>query len=47
LGVRAAGSWDSVEDIVVVSGPLPVDEVNKCIEIKGYCRSMFTRLPTR
>jgi hypothetical protein len=44
--LRAAGSWDSAEDIVVVSGPLPVDEVNKCIEIKGYCRSMFTRLST-
>lgn len=42
--LRAAGAWDSAEDIVVVSGPLPVDEINKCLAIKGYCRSMYTRL---
>jgi len=23
-----------------------VDEINKCLRIKGYCRSMFTRLST-
>ena len=40
----AAGAWDSAEDIVVVSGPLPVDEINKCLVINGYCRSMFSRL---
>lgn len=44
--LRAAGSWGSAEDIVVVSGPLPVDEINKCLSIKGYCRSMFNRLAT-
>jgi hypothetical protein len=44
--LRAAGDWDSAEDIVVVSGPLPVDEINKCLAIQGYCRSMFTRLAT-
>jgi hypothetical protein len=44
--LRAAGSWDSANDIVVVSGPLPVDEVNKCLAIKGYCRSMFKQLAT-
>jgi hypothetical protein len=42
--LRAAGSWARAEDIVVVSGPLPVDEINKCLAIQGYCRSMFTRL---
>ena len=42
--LRAAGAWDSAEDIVVVSGPLPVDEINKCLAIQGYCRSMFHRL---
>jgi hypothetical protein len=31
---------------VVVSGPLPVDELNKCIRISGYCRHMFNRLAT-
>jgi hypothetical protein len=44
--LRTAGAWDRAEDIVVVSGPLPVDEINKCLAIKGYCRSMFTRLST-
>jgi hypothetical protein len=44
--LRAAGAWDSADDIVVVSGPLPVDEINKCLSIQGYCRNMFTRLAT-
>ena len=44
--LRAAGSLESANDIVVVSGPLPVDEINKCIQITGYCRRMFTRLAT-
>jgi hypothetical protein len=42
--LRAAGSLDRANDIVVVSGPLPVDEINKCLEIKGYCANMFHRL---
>lgn len=42
--LRAAGSHDSANDIVVVSGPLPVEELNKCLRINGYCRSLFTRL---
>ncbi len=42
--LRAAGALDSANDIVVVSGPLPVDEINKCLQINGYCRSMFRRL---
>ncbi|MEI8168040.1 MAG: hypothetical protein WCG50_00100 [Rhodoferax sp.] len=42
----AAGSLDSANDIVVVSGPLPVDEINKCLQINGYCRRMFNRLAT-
>ena len=42
--LRAAGSIDSANDIVVVSGPLPVDEINKCLQINGYCRRLFTRL---
>lgn len=44
--LRAAGSWASAEDLVVVSGPLPVDEINKCLAIQGYCRNMFNRLST-
>lgn len=42
--LRAAGDYDRANDIVVVSGPLPVDEINKCLRLTGYCRSMFDRL---
>ena len=44
--LRAAGSLESANDIVVVSGPLPVDEINKCLRVTGYCRRMFTQLAT-
>lgn len=44
--LRAAGNGEQANAIVVVSGPLPVDEINKCLQIKGYCRGMFTRLST-
>ena len=44
--LRAAGALESANDIVVVSGPLPVDEINKCLQISGYCGRMFTRLAT-
>ena len=42
--LRAAGALDQANGIVVVSGPLPVDELNKCLWIAGYCRRMFKRL---
>jgi hypothetical protein len=44
--LRAEGALDSANDIVVVSGPLPVEEINKCLWIAGYCRRMFKRLAT-
>ena len=34
----------SANSLVVVSGPLPVDEINKCLHIEGYCRRMLARL---
>lgn len=42
--LRAAGAQAAANDIVVVSGPLPVDELNKCLWIQGYCRRMLERL---
>ena len=42
--LRAAGDHARANDIVVVSGPLPVDEINKCLRVTGYCRNMFDRL---
>ncbi len=44
--LRAEGALDRANDIVVVSGPLPVDEINKCLQITGYCRRMYSRLST-
>ncbi|MDD2714010.1 MAG: hypothetical protein PHU77_13920 [Simplicispira sp.] len=44
--LRAAGAQAEANDIVVVSGPLPVEELNKCLWIKGYVRRMFQRLAT-
>ena len=44
--LRAAGAQDVANDIVVVSGPLPVDELNKCLWVSGYVRRMFSRLAT-
>lgn len=44
--LRAAGDGEQANAIVVVSGPLPVEEINKCLQIKGYCRGMFKRLAT-
>lgn len=42
--LRAAGAVAEANDLIVVSGPLPVDEINKCLWIRGYCRRMFGRL---
>ena len=42
--LRASGALDHANDLVVISGPLPVDEINKCLKIDGYCLEMLTRL---
>lgn len=42
--LRTAGDWELANSLVVVSGPLPEDEINKCLRIQGYCRWMFKRL---
>ena len=44
--LRSSGAPDKANDIVVVSGPLPVDEINKCLRISGYCRRLYSMLPT-
>ena len=40
-----AGAQQEANDIVVVSGPLPVDELNKCLWVSGYVRRMFSDWP--
>ncbi len=42
--LRAAGLWQEAADVIVISGPFPVDEINKCLWIKGYCRRLLQRL---
>src|SRR5690606_13202094 len=42
--LRAAGLLEDANDLVVVSGPLPVDEINKCLWVAGYCRRLLARL---
>jgi len=44
--LRAAGAQAQANDIVVISGPLPVEELNKCLWIRGYVRGLFKRLAT-
>ena len=44
--LRQAGDQAAANDLVVVSGPLPVNEINNCLAISGYCRRMFKRLAT-
>jgi len=42
--LRAAGEFDLANDLVVVSGPWPVDELNKCLWSRIYCRRTFQRI---
>lgn len=42
--LRAAGLWKQAADIIVVSGPFPVEEINKCLRIQGYCQRLFHKL---
>lgn len=44
--LRAAGNLAQANDIVVISGPLPVEELNKCLWIRGYVQRLFKRLAT-
>lgn len=38
------GYPEMAADIVVVSGPLPVDEVNKCLSTSGYASELWRKL---
>lgn len=42
--LRAAGLWQEAADIIVISGPFPVEEINKCLWIRGYCRRLLQHL---
>ena len=36
--LRMAGDWDAADRLVVISGPLPEEEINKCLRVQGHCR---------
>lgn len=42
--LRMAGDWEGADRLVVVSGPLPEEEINKCLSVQGYCRWLLLRL---
>ena len=42
--LRMAGDWDEADRLVVVAGPLPEEELNKCLSVQGYCRWLLARL---
>ena len=42
--LRMAGDWDAADRLVVVSGPLPEEEINKCLRVQGHCRWLLARL---
>lgn len=42
--LRMAGDWDGADRLVVISGPLPEEEINKCLGVQGYCRWVLMRL---
>ena len=42
--LRMENDWDAADRIVVISGPLPEAEINKCLRIQGYCRWLLARL---
>lgn len=42
--LRMAGDWEGADRLVVVSGPLPEEEINKCLGVPGYCRWLLMRL---
>ncbi len=43
--LRADGALDEANRIVVISGPLPVDEINRCLGNRGYSVHLLRRLP--
>lgn len=41
---RDAGHNDIADDIVMISGKFPVEEINRCIDTPGYIKTMCKKL---
>lgn len=42
--LRAGGCEDFADDLVIVTGRFPLEEVNKCLSIAGYAGIFYKRL---
>lgn len=42
--LREAGLQDWADDLVMVEGRFPLEEINKCLDISGYCKVFFAKL---
>lgn len=42
--LAAAGHTDLAEDVVVITGRFPPEEINKCLDIAGYVVRFYRRL---
>lgn len=41
---RQAGHNDIADEMVMISGKFPIEEVNKCINTSGYVKIMYEKL---
>lgn len=44
--MRMARQWDRAAALIVISGPFPVAELNRCLKEAGYVAKLFKRLAT-
>lgn len=42
--LRNAGMHDWADNLVIVEGRFPLEELNKCLDITGYCKEFFRKL---
>ncbi len=42
--LRSGDLSDWADDLIVLSGPLDIDEINKCISTTGYCKRYYERV---
>jgi hypothetical protein len=38
------GRHESIASLIVVEGRFPLDEINKCVSTRGYCRQFYEKL---
>lgn len=43
---RKAGFDDMANDLIIMIGQFPLEEINKCISTSGYCKTLYEKLNT-